>query len=250
MAVQEPTRIVIIGATSAIAQEVAKLYAVQGARIFCVARDEQKVMAVASDLRARGSEEVSVYVADLLTRDLHADIVARSKAVLGTIDCVLVAHGVLPDQQVLDHDVDATIESFMINAVSVISISHRYAEVLEQQGSGSLVGISSVAGERGRASNYAYGAAKAAMTAFYSGLAVRLRPKGVHVLTVKPGPVDTPMTRGITMPLMVPPRVVAADIVRATSRRAIVLYTPGVWRFIMAIVRAIPNSIFVKMTKF
>ncbi len=250
MAALEPTRIVIIGATSAIAQEVAKLYAVQGARLFCVARDEQKVMAVASDLRARGAEEVSVYVADLLTRDLHADIVARSKAVLGTIDCVLVAHGVLPDQQVLDHDVDATIESFMINAVSVISISHRYADLLEQQGSGSLVGISSVAGERGRASNYAYGAAKAAMTAFYSGLAVRLRPNGVHVLTVKPGPVDTPMTRGITMPLMVPPRVVAADIVRATSRRAVVLYTPGVWRFIMAIVRAIPDSIFMKMTKF
>ena len=250
MATQECTRIVIIGATSAIAQEVAKLYAVQGARLFCVARDEQKVIAVASDLRARGAEEVSVYVADLRARDVHADIVARSQSVLGTIDCVIIAHGVLPDQHVLDHDVDATIESFMINAVSVISISHRYAEVLEQQGSGSLVGISSVAGERGRASNYAYGAAKAAMTAYYSGLAVRLRPAGVHVLTVKPGPVDTPMTKGIKMPLMVPPRAVAADIVRAVSRRAIVLYTPGVWRFIMAVVRAIPDKIFVKLTKF
>lgn len=250
MAVQPPTRIVIIGATSAIAQEVAKYYAVQGARLFCVARDEQKVLAVASDLRARGAEDVAVYVADLLARDVHADIVARSKAMLGAVDFVVIAHGVLPDQHVLDHDVDATIESFMINAVSVISIAHRYANVLEEQGSGSLVGISSVAGERGRASNYAYGAAKAAMTAFFSGLAVRLRPKGVHVLTVKPGPVDTPMTRGISMPLMVPPRVVAADIVRAIQRRAVVLYTPGIWRFIMALVRAIPDSIFLKMTKF
>ncbi len=250
MAVQSPTRIVIIGATSAIAQEVAKYYAVQGARMFCVARDEQKAMAVASDLRARGAEEVALYVADLMVRDVHADIVARSIAVLGTIDCVLIAHGVLPDQRLLDHDVDATIESFMINAVSMISITHRYADVLERQGSGSLVGISSVAGERGRAGNYAYGAAKAAVTAFYSGLAVRLRPSGVHVLTVKPGPVDTPMTRGLAMPLMVPPRVVAADIVRAISRRSIVLYTPGVWRIIMMIVRVIPDGIFIKLNKF
>lgn len=250
MATQPCTRIVIIGATSAIAQEVAKLYAVQGARLFCVARDEQKAMAVASDLRARGAEEVTLYVADLMVRDLHSDIVARSIAVLGTIDCVLIAHGVLPDQRQLDHDVDATIESFMINAVSMISITHRYADVLERQGSGSLVGISSVAGERGRASNYAYGSAKSAMTNFYSGLAVRLRPSGVHVLTVKPGPVDTPMTRGLTMPLMVPPRVVAADIVRAIARRTIVLYTPGVWRIIMMIVRAIPDGIFIKLNKF
>lgn len=250
MASQTPTRIVIIGATSAIAQEVAKLYAVQGARLFCVARDESKVLAVAADLRARGAEEVAVYVADLLMRDVHANIVEQSRTFLGTIDCVIIAHGVLPDQHTLDHDVDATIASFMVNAVSVISFAHRYADVLEEQGSGTLVGISSVAGDRGRASNYAYGAAKAAVTTFFSGLNVRLRQKGVYVLTVKPGPVDTPMTRGITLPLMVPPRVVASDIVRAVARRTMVLYTPGVWRFIMALVRAIPEFIFVKLTKF
>lgn len=237
---------VIIGATSAIAHSVARRYAEHGVRFFLVARSEEKVRAVASDLMARGATSVNVYLADLRQRDLHADIVARSIADLGRIECVLVAHGVMPDQKVLDGDVDATIDSFMTNAVSVISISHRYANVLEEQGGGSLVGLSSVAGERGRRSNYAYGAAKSAMTAFYSGLRARLAPKGVHVMTVKPGPVDTPLTRGVKLPLMANVDVVAYDIERAITKHVKVLYTPGIWKLIMAVVRAIPESLFMK----
>ncbi len=237
---------VIIGATSAIAQSVARRYAEQGVQLFLVARSEEKVRTVASDLLARGAKRASIYVADLRMRDVHADLVARSVADLGHIDCVLIAHGVMPDQKLLDVDVDATIDSFMTNAVSVISISHRYANVLEGQGGGSLVGLSSVAGERGRRSNYAYGSAKSAITAFYSGLRARLAPKGVHVLTVKPGPVDTPMTHGTKLPLMANVEVVAYDIERAINKRTKVLYTPGIWRLIMAIVRAIPESLFMK----
>jgi len=237
---------VIIGATSSIAQSVARRYAEQGVQFFLVARSEEKVRTVASDLLARGAKSATIYVADLRMRDVHADLVARSVADLGRIDCVLIAHGVMPDQKLLDVDVDATIDSFMTNAVSVISISHRYANVLEGQGGGSLVGLSSVAGERGRRSNYAYGSAKSAITAFYSGLRARLAPKGVHVLTVKPGPVDTPMTHGIKLPLMANVEVVAYDIERAINKRTKVLYTPGIWRLIMAIVRAIPESLFMK----
>lgn len=237
---------VIIGATSAIAQSVARRYAEHGVQFFLVARSEEKVRTVASDLLARGAKSATIYLADLRVRDVHADIVERSRADLGRIDCVFVAHGVMPDQKLLDGDVDATIDSFMTNAVSVISISHRYANVLEGQGGGSLVVLSSVAGERGRRSNYAYGSAKSAITAFYSGLRARLAPKGVHVLTVKPGPVDTPMTHGIKLPLMANVEVVAYDIERAINKRTKVLYTPGIWRLIMAIVRAIPESLFMK----
>ncbi|MCX6139894.1 MAG: SDR family NAD(P)-dependent oxidoreductase [Candidatus Kapabacteria bacterium] len=238
---------VIIGATSAIAQSVARLLAERGIRFFLVARNEVHMRSVSADLLSRGASGASLFVADLRMRDVHADIVARSIAELGKIDLVFIAHGTLPDQLLLDHDIDATLDCFMTNAVSVISLSHRYASVLEEQGSGSIVCLSSVAGERGRRSNYTYGASKSAITAFYSGLRSRLAPLGVNVLTVKPGPVDTPMTTNVAMPMKAAVGVVSADIVRAIDKRASVVYTPGVWRLIMAVVRAIPEGIFMKI---
>lgn len=238
---------VIIGATSAIAHGVARLYAERGITFFLVGRNEEHLRAMASDLVARGAKGANVYIADLRMRDVHADIVRQSLADLGTVDVVFIAHGTMPDQRELNTDVDATLDCFMTNAVSIVSISHRYATALEAQGSGSLVVLSSVAGERGRQSNYTYGSAKAAVTAYYSGLRARLAPKGVHVLTVKPGPVDTPMTSGLAMPLKATVGVVASDIARGIDKRVNVLYTPGVWRLVMAVVRALPESIFMKL---
>lgn len=238
---------VIIGATSAIAQGVARLLAERKVQFFLVARNEEHLRSVRADLLSRGASGASLYVADLRLKDVHADIVTQSCMDLGKIDLVLVAHGTLPDQLLLDNDIDATLDCIMTNAVSVISLSHRYASVLEQQGSGSLVGLSSVAGERGRRSNYTYGASKAAVTAFYSGLRSRLAPLGVNVMTVKPGPVETPMTAHVALPMKVAVSVVATDIVRAIDKRTSVVYTPGVWRLIMALVRAIPEGIFMKI---
>lgn len=239
--------VVIIGATSAIAQGIARLYAQRGVNFFLVARNQDHVSSVANDLVSRGAGKAHVFVADMRMRDAHADIVDASISFLGRIDVVLIAHGVLGDQRILDHDVDATIDNFMVNAVSVISISHRYADVLEKQGSGTLVGLSSVAGERGRRSVYTYGASKAAVTAFFSGLRSRLAVSGVRVLTVKPGVVDTPMTQGRTQPFKASVEVVARDIVSAVDKGKRVLYTPGFWSLIMAVVRALPEALFMKV---
>lgn len=238
---------VIVGATSAIAQAVARIYAERGTRFFLVARQEEKVKVVASDLLSRGATNVHIYVADLRQRDLHADIVAVSQQALGQIDVVLVAQGVYRDQAVSDSDVDIMLDDFMTNALTVLAFTHRYANLLVAQGSGSIVGLSSVAGERGRRSNYAYGAAKAAITAYYSGLRGRLLDTGVHILTVKPGPVDTPMMAGKKIPLVVSVQVVAQDIVKAIDKKRAVLYTPGMWWLIMFIVKLIPERIFSKL---
>ncbi len=238
---RRPQSVVIIGATSAIAVAVAQELAPNGTRFFLVARDEERARSVAADLLSRGAKDAAVYVADLRSRDAHAHIEETASSVLGTIDCVLVAHGVLQPQEVLDADVDAMVDNFMVNAVSFIAIIHRFAALLEGRGAGMIVGLSSVAGERGRRSNYVYGAAKSAITTYLSGLRMRLAPVGVHVLTVKPGPVATPMTENVPMPLKVGTAVVAKAIVNAIEKRKAEVYTPAFWRLIMAIVRALPE---------
>jgi hypothetical protein len=239
--------IVIIGATSAIAHGVAKLYAKDKARFALVARNAQNLDVVANDLRSRGASHVSTFIADLKDVARHDEIVHGTMLDLGTVDIVILAHGLLKDQTEIDNDTDATLEIFDVNATSMISLAHRFGCALEKQGSGSLVGLSSVAGERGRRALYAYGAAKSAVTEFLSGMRGRYLPLGINVLTVKPGPVDTPMTAGRTLPLMASVDKVSIDIRKAIDARKHVLYTPGIWRIVMAIMRAIPEGIFQRM---
>ncbi|MEY2718886.1 MAG: hypothetical protein RLZZ273_252 [Bacteroidota bacterium] len=239
--------IAIIGATSAIAHGVAKLYATSNSRFALVARNAQNLEVVASDLRSRGASHVSTLLADLKDVTRHDEIVRYAMADLGRVDIVILAHGLLKDQTEIDHDAEATLDIFEVNATSMISLAHRFGCALEKQGSGSLVGLSSVAGERGRRAIYAYGAAKSAVTEFLSGMRGRYLPLGINVLTVKPGPVDTPMTAGRTLPLMASVDTVAKDIVKAIEQRKHVLYTPGIWRVIMAMMRAIPEALFQKM---
>jgi len=236
--------IAIIGATSAIAHGVAKLYAKENARFALVARNEQNLAVVAQDLHARSASYVSTHVSDLKDPSLHDGIVDYVVGDLGAVDIVILAHGLLKEQAEIDHDADATMEIFAVNATSMISLAHRFGCALEKQGSGSLVGLSSVAGERGRRVLYAYGSAKSAVTAFLSGMRGRYLPLGINVLTVLPGPVDTPMTSGRKLPLMASVDEVAIDIKNAIDSRKHVLYTPGFWRIIMAILRAIPEGIF------
>jgi short-subunit dehydrogenase len=233
--------IVVVGATSAIARHVALAYAHAGSTFFLVARNEEKLRGTIAVLNEAGGGTDGMYIADLRARELHDDIVAKAQQHLGQIDIVLIAHGVLPDQQQLNGDIDATLDSIITNELSPISLAHRFFDVLVAQGRGSLVMLSSVAGDRGRRGNYAYGTAKAALTAYMSGLRGRGLDQGVHVLTVKPGPVRTPLTEGRELPLTVNVEPVARDIVDAIEGRRKVIYTPGFWRFLMFGFKMLPE---------
>ncbi|HEX8619811.1 MAG TPA: SDR family NAD(P)-dependent oxidoreductase, partial [Thermoanaerobaculia bacterium] len=182
-------KVVIIGATSGIAQEVAKLYARDGASLLLVARDAAKVEAVAADLRVRGAANVATFVADLAHRTHDAQLVAKAGE---RIDVVLIAHGTLPDQHAIDRNAVAQQAAFDLNATSVIALTARFANALEDAKHGTLAVIGSVAGDRGRRSNYVYGAAKAALHAYCEGLRNRLAQSNVALVMIKPGWVDTP----------------------------------------------------------
>lgn len=242
-------RIVILGATSAIATACARRWAAMGAQLFLVGRDTTKLSQTAQDLTLRGAASVYCYSLDLTDTHQHAALWQAVDAQLHGVDIVLVAHGTLPDQAACERDAELTLHEISTNALSVIAVLTPLANQLAAQGSGSIAVISSVAGDRGRASNYVYGAAKAAVTTFCSGLRVRLRRCGVHVLTVKPGFVATPMTRDLALPtaLLATPERVAADILRAIQRRKAVIYTPYYWAVIMAIIRLLPNWLFSRL---
>jgi short-subunit dehydrogenase len=247
---------VIIGATSAIAQGVARAYAQSGSRFFLVARDEQRVMDLAAALRDQGAERCAVYVADLRVREVHADIVQRSIEELGRLDLVFVAHGVYPERERSVGDVNVMLDSFMTNAVSALSLIHRYGLLLREQEAlqshtphPCIAVVSSVAGDRGRFNNYTYGSAKAALTAFASGLRAELAPTGVDVLTIKPGPVETPLTKHHRMPLMTTVEKIVPDIVTGIEGHRTVVYTPWYWRWIMLVIKSLPERIFMKLRR-
>lgn len=243
-------KILILGATSAIAEACARRFAVAGDHLFLIGRNEKQMHAIADDLRVRGAAAVSCETHDLTDFSRHEKMLASAHQTLGTLDVVLIAHGTLSDQAACQQSPEMLLREFTTNATSVMALSTRIAQILETQRHGTLAVISSVAGERGRASNYVYGAAKAAVTTFLSGLRQRLQPHGVHVLTVKPGFVDTPMTAAFRKGLLwVTPERVAIDIVRAIERRTPVLYTPGFWRWIMCAVRGIPETLFSRLGK-
>lgn len=240
--------ILIFGATSGIAGAVARIYANQGASLFLVARNTEKLGAVASDLSARGASGVKTFVMDANDTGKLSQMLETAWSDL-RIDVALVAHGTLPDQARCEADLDYAVSEFRTNAESVIACLTALGNRFERQGHGVIAVIGSVAGDRGRASNYLYGAAKAAVHAFTSGLRGRLFKAGVHVLTIKPGFVDTPMTKGLPLPqaLVVSADKVATDIVGAIEKKRDMIYTPWFWRFIMLIIIHIPNLMFKRM---
>ncbi|VVD27233.1 SDR family oxidoreductase [Paraburkholderia dioscoreae] len=238
--------ILIVGATSAIAIACARHWATQGARFFLVARNGERLQQVAADLSARGAQLAACHQLDIDRLDLHSGMLEHCQRELGALDIVLVAPGTLPDQTACQADPAVAVREFNTNAVSVIALLTPIANILEAQKRGALAVISSVAGDRGRPSNYLYGSAKAALSAFCEGLNARLFKAGVHVLTVKPGFVATPMTAGLPLPgpLVATPDQVAGDIVRAVDKRKDVLYTRWFWAPIMLIIRSVPRFLF------
>jgi short-subunit dehydrogenase len=172
-------------------------------------------------------------------------MLARATQALSGLDTVLIAYGTLSDQKACQASAELTVQELTTNAISIVALLTLVAQQFEQSKSGTIAVISSVAGDRGRASNYVYGSAKALVTAFLSGMRQRLSKSGVAVITIKPGFVDTPMTATFTKgALWAKPHTVAAGIVRAIDRSAAVVYLPFFWWPIMAVIRAIPERIF------
>lgn len=240
--------VLIIGATSAIATEVARLFAADGAAFFLAARSPEKLAALRDDLLVRGASKVDTEALDLSDIAGHAALLDTAKKSLGRLDDVLVAYGTLGDQQASQQSVETTLREWNTNATSTIALLTLLGNELECQRHGTLAVISSVAGDRGRRSNYVYGAAKAALSAFLEGLRARLSGAGVRVVTVKPGMVDTPMTAHLKKgPLFASPERVGNDIYQAMRRGRDVVYTPGYWRLVMFVIRALPERVFKRL---
>lgn len=238
-------KILIVGAASAIAEHYARLEAAAGGSLVLVGRSATRLQAIADDLRVRGAGEASVFVLDVDEVGRHDSMLEAAWTRLGEVDVVLLAHGTLPDNEACAADPALALREFNTNGASTIALMAAVARRLERQGKGTLAVISSVAGDRGRASNYLYGSAKAAVTAYASGLRQRLGGSGVNVLTVKPGFVDTPMTRAFRKgPLWASPDSVARGIARAIGRRRAVAYLPGFWWGVMRVITHIPEPVF------
>ena len=243
-------KIIILGATSGIALEVQRQLAHQGCELLLVARSPQRLAEVQADLAARGAQQVFTYAADLASIHQHAAIFEFARRAFPDFDTVLLAYGSMHDQKDSETAVDALLKELQVNFVSASALLTLFAADFEHRHTGCLAAITSVAGDRGRRSNYVYGSAKGALSLFLQGLRSRLHPAGVRVITIKPGPVQTPMTDRLpNAARFAEPEQVARDIVRALERRSPdVLYTPKIWRYIMTAVQQIPESIFKRLS--
>jgi short-subunit dehydrogenase len=240
-------KILILGATSAIAQETAKCFAGDGADLVLVGRNGERLSQIGDDLKVRGAHQVASIVADLDDLPNHQALITEAAEKFGGLDAVLLAHGSLGDQPKSQADVQETLQQFTTNALSWISLLTILGNYFEQRRSGCICVISSVAGERGRGSNYVYGSAKAAVTAFSSGLRARLAKVGVSVVTIKPGFVDTPMTVHVKKgPLMAKADKTGRRIYEAMLKGEDVVYVPWFWAPIMQVIRAVPERVFKK----
>jgi decaprenylphospho-beta-D-erythro-pentofuranosid-2-ulose 2-reductase len=240
-------KILIIGATSAIAEATARLWAAQGHSLYLLGRSAERLGGIATDLKVRGAESTGFAKLDVNDFAQHATVLDAAVTALRGIDIVLIAHGTLGDQKACEQDFAATLQELNTNAISVISLLTHLGNRFEAQRHGSIVVISSVAGDRGRQSNYVYGTAKGAVTIFLQGLRQRLQKYGVQVVTIKPGFVDTPMTAEFKKgQLWAEPEAIALSICAGVEKRRDVVYTPWFWRGVMAGIRVVPESVFKK----
>ncbi len=243
-------KIIILGATSGIALEVQRLLAHKGCELLLVARSSQRLAEIEADLSVRSAQQVLTYSADLASIQQHAAIFEFVRHTFPDFDTVLLAYGSMHDQKDSETSVDILLEELHVNFVSATAILTLFAADLERRRTGCLAAITSVAGDRGRRSNYVYGSSKGALSLFLQGLRSRLHPAGVRVITIKPGPVLTPMTDHLhNSARFADPKQVARDIVDALERHSPdVLYTPKIWRYIMTAVQQIPETIFKRLS--
>jgi short-subunit dehydrogenase len=241
-------KILVLGATSGIAEATCRIWASQGASLFLVARNAEKLAAVAADLRTRGASFVDTAVADLDDTDQHPALLAHAVNSLTGLDVAYLAHGVLGDQTQAEQDFNTTAHILHTNLMAPISLVTWLANFFVQRRAGTIAVLSSVAGDRGRKSNYVYGSSKAGLSAFLAGLRNRIDREGVTVLTIKPGPTKTAMTASMKgSEKFADVDKVAASIVKAIDARADNLYVPFQWQPIMFVIRHIPERVFKKL---
>ena len=241
-------KILILGATSAIAEQFARLYAQAENEMLLVARNPEVLDEVSRDLEVRGMGKVSSLSHDFNEIDKAQAFIKQCYGLLGTIDIVLIAFGTLPDQTAANKDTTMMHREILLNYNAIVVLLNELGLEFEKQKSGTIAVLSSVAGDRGRQSNYIYGSAKGGLSIFMQGMRNRLAGHNVQVLTIKPGFVDTPMTKSFKKGLLwVGPDKIAQDIKRAIDKRKDVLYTPWYWWWIMLIIRTIPEKIFKKL---
>lgn len=239
---QKPGNIAVFGATSSLAQALCHRLAARGHGLVLAGRDEQELELLAGDLSVRYGISPRIILMDMMDASFNAEALLDD---IGVIDSVVIALGDLPGDAMFSRDGIAY--AAHVNYTAPAQIAAAACEHLAKEKYGTVVIISSVAGDRGRRSNYPYGAAKAALSAFASGLRNRYAGEGVHVMTVKPGFIDTPMTWGMKSPLIAGREYVADTIAGAMEKRKDVLYVPFFWRFIMLIICAIPERVFKRL---
>lgn len=238
--------VLVLGATSCVAKAVLRHEYYLEKTLILVARNNLELEKLGLDLRARGAQRVHLISAELADVSKHESVYKEICTLFDELSQCLVFYGALPEQKECESDVLKGVDSIAVNFTSLVSWLQRISNTMVAQGEGLIVAISSVAGDRGRQSNYYYGAAKGGLSLYLQGLRNRLQPEDVHVLTVKPGFIDTPMTdrfekNGL---LWAAPEKVAADIVRAVRLRKDILYTPWFWRYIMFLIKCIPERLF------
>jgi decaprenylphospho-beta-D-erythro-pentofuranosid-2-ulose 2-reductase len=243
-----PTRILVLGATSAIAMAVERKLLEPGSHFFLVGRNADKLIAVERDLTTRGAASVTICAMDLDDTAAHLQMLEGAVETLGEIDLALIAHGVLGDQEQAQASYTEAEAILRTNFLSTVSLITWLANYFERRKCGTLAVISSVAGDRGRKSNYVYGASKGALNIFLDGVRNRIDRAGVHVLTIRPGFVATPMTAHLKQgPLFASPEQVAQGITAAIAARKDVAYIPGFWAPIMFVIKSVPERIFKKL---
>ncbi|MGM0884294.1 MAG: SDR family oxidoreductase [Bacillota bacterium] len=241
--------VLVIGATSGIAQAIIKQLAESNTNLIIAGRNKEELEKIAGDLRVRYQATVYSEMYEATSYDTHESFFNNCINHIADLDGVILCYGYMGQQQQAQSDIDLTREIIDVNYTSCVSILHIAANYFENKKQGFICAISSVAGDRGRQSNYMYGSAKGALALFLQGLRNRLAKSGVSVTTVKPGFVDTKMTYGQEgLFLVAKPEKVAGDIIKAISKKKAILYTPFFWKWIMLIIKSIPESIFKKLS--